>query len=111
KAVHLAPEGVTAYRDIHHLDARPVEVVHLAREQDSSGTGTPHRTPAVAERTERPLEPVAEDEPGDGGALAAGDDQGIEVVQLARPTDLHHFVAHAFEHLAMFAEVALQRED
>ena len=71
--------------------------------------------PAQVPQTGRPLaqrllEAVAEDQAGDGGAFAAGDDQGIEGIELCRLADFAHGVAHPLEHLAVFTEISLEGE-
>ena len=69
-------------------------------------TGRPLR----AEVAQRGLEAVGEDEPGDGSAFAAGDDERVEALKLLDLPHLHDLMADPFEHLAVFAKIALQRE-
>ncbi len=79
-------------------------------EEDGARAGAPDGAAAGAEVAQGLLEAVAEDEPGDGRALAAGDDERVDLVELGDLADLADGMAHGFEHLAVLAEVALEGE-
>jgi hypothetical protein len=110
EAIDLAPEGVALDGDIHDFDARPVEAVDFAGEKDCAGARAPNGPSAGADLAKWLLKPIAEDEAGDRGALAAGDDERIKVSKLIGFTDFVGMVAKPLEHLAVLAEVALEGE-
>jgi hypothetical protein len=105
-----AAEGVATDTDVHHFDARAVEVVDLLREEDGARAGAPDRPAAGAEVAEGLLETVGEDEAGNRGAFAAGNDEGVQVAEVFGFANLVGEVAQPTEHLAVLAEVALEGE-
>ena len=84
---------------------------HVLREEDRSGAGAPHRHPLCGTFTELRNDPVALRELPDRRALAARDDEPVDVVELLWPTHVDPLRTHAAEGGEVLAEIALETED
>ena len=91
-------------------EQRLVAFDDLAGQRDEPGAGAEHRHAAGRPRLDRRDETVVAHELADRRALAAGDDQRVDRLELGRPPDLGGGGAQTFEHGAMLAKVALQRQ-
>src|SRR5947207_1226646 len=84
---------------------------HVLREEDRSGAGAPHRHPLCGTFAELRNDPVALRELPDRRALAARDDEPVDVVELLWPTHVDPLRTHAAEGGEVLAEIALETED
>ena len=99
----LATERIAAHRDIE--DAEMVTVQH-----DHSRTGAEHRLSARDEVDERLAKPLTLHAEPDGGGLATRNDQGIDVLEVRRRTDLPDIDVQPSD-LRVCLEPALEGED
>ncbi len=84
---------------------------HVLREEDRSGAGAPHRHPSLRALLELRDDPVVLRELADRRALAAGDDERVDVVELFRPAHVDAIGADGAQRAEVLAEVALEAED
>ena len=111
KGIDLAAEGVAFDGHRHQVQGGTVERDDLFGEQDGAGAGAPDWQTAAAESDEGLSQVVGDQQSGDGGALAAGDDQAVDVLELVDRADLERLSAGASERGGVLGEVALQREN
>ena len=110
EGVHLAAEGVAADVDVHEREVGPVEVGRLLREHDGAGAGAPDGQAVEAEAADGLAQVVDVEQARDRRALAAGDDEAVDLGELRRQPDLDGVRAETFEHRDVLGEVALQGE-
>ena len=103
EAADLAPEGVAARLDVHQAQVRAVE-------HDQPGAGAEHRPPAAHEVPYGLLEAVGLDPHAHRRALAAGEDQPVEPIEVTGAPDLHGDRAEAPQRIAVGLEAALDCE-
>ena len=109
--IELATERVATHFDVHQLGERVRMTGHLARDEDRTGTRSPHRHALGDARPKLWDEAVVLGELADGRALATGYDERVDVVELLRPAHVHGGRAQAFEGVEVLAEVSLKSED
>src|SRR2546423_13591637 len=80
-------------------------------DKDRAGARAPHRHAFGNAVLELVDDPVLARELSDRGALAAGDDQRVDLIELLGPSDVDAFHPEAIECGQMFREVALETED
>src|SRR5437867_12532092 len=83
----------------------------VLREEDGARARAPHRKSGGDPFTNLWDDPVALGELADGGALPAGDDQRIDVIELLGPTHVDGLGTDAGQDAQMLGEVALEAED
>jgi hypothetical protein len=83
----------------------------VAAEHDQPGTGPEQRLPGVGEVPDRLFKPVGGQAFRDRGALAAGDYQSIECVEIAGTPYLDRLTAESPKGTGVRLEVALDGED
>ena len=111
KGIELTAERVAPDGDVHQPGQRMGMAGHVARDEDRAGAGPPHRHAVGHALIELRDEAVLRGELADRRALAAGDDQRVDVIELLGTADVDGLRTDALESLAMLAEVALQAED
>src|SRR5258706_14932673 len=84
---------------------------YVLRDEDRTGAGAPHRHPAGDPFPQLRDDPVALGELADGRALAAGNDQRVDVVELIGPTHITRLGTDAGQDAQVLGEVALETED
>jgi hypothetical protein len=82
EGVHLGAVGVAGGAAVEDGEGFDGMVLHLARQQDRAGAGAQHRVAGGDEAAQRLVELQARQPLGDGRALATGQDQRIEPVQV-----------------------------
>ena len=80
-------------------------------EQDHAGAGAEHRRAAARQRRDRLAQAVGVDQLAHGGRLAAGQDQRVEVDEVARQAHLDRLGADVADGGDVLADGALQGED
>src|SRR5688572_6615762 len=83
----------------------------VLREKDRPRACPPHRHPGRRAVAELRDDPVVLRELADRGALAAGDDQRVDVVELLRPAHVDTVGADLAQRIQVLAEIALEAED
>src|SRR5258706_9697681 len=84
---------------------------YVLRDEDRPGAGAPHRHAAGDPFPQLRDDPVPLGELADGRALAAGDDQRVDVVELIRPAHITCLGTDAGQNAQVLGEVALETED
>ena len=102
EALQLAAEGVAARGGVEEA-----EVLGVA--DDQPGAGAEDRPAGLVVGAERRLQPRRLDSLGDRRALAAGDDEAVEPLQLGRGADLDDLGAEPAQRAGVCLEVPLQR--
>jgi hypothetical protein len=102
EALQLTTEGV-APRD----RVEEAEVVGVA--DDQAGAGAEDRPPGLVVSTQRRLQLRRLDALGDRRALAAGDDEAVQAIEVRGRADLGYFGAELAQGAGVSLEVALQR--
>src|SRR5262249_36833460 len=110
EAVELGAVGVAVDGDVE-----PAEAVllrrHRARHEDEAGAGAEDRPAGRGERLERRLEAAAGDEAELRRALAAGEDEPVEIVEVGGGADEARGQPGGLERLGVRVEAALEGED
>src|SRR5712691_13506549 len=109
--IDLTAEGVPLDGDIEELSERMRMTRHVLREEDRSGAGAPHRHAVGGSLADLRDDPVVLRELADRRALAARDDERVDVVELLGPAHVDTFRANAAERGEVLAEIALEAED
>ena len=102
EALQLATEGVAA-------DAGVDEAKVLGIADDHPGAGAEDRPAGLVVGPQRRLEPGGIDSLADRGALAAGNDEAVEPLEVGRETDLADLGAELAQDPGVRVEVALDR--
>jgi hypothetical protein len=102
KALQLAAEGVAPRG---RVDQPEVGVVA----DDQASAGAEDRGPLLVQAANLRLQAGRLDQLADRGALAAGDDQAVEPLEIGRRTDLGDLGAKLAQRAGVRLEVALQR--
>ncbi len=86
EALHLATEGVAAYRDIHHAQAGLVfdPALNPLRHENHSRAGAEQGSTGSHQLENRLAQPIAHHQLPDGGALSARQDQRVHGGHLLR---------------------------
>src|SRR6266540_6990029 len=84
---------------------------HILREEDRSGAGAPDRHTILRALAKLRDDPVLICELADRRALAARDDECVDVVELFRSAHVDTVCADAAQRAEVLAEVALEAED
>src|SRR5436853_1663606 len=84
---------------------------HVLREEDRAGAGAPHRHAVGDALAELWDDLVTLCELSDRRALATGDDQRVDIVELLGPAHIDRIGAERAERCEMLGEVALKTED
>ena len=109
--IDLTPEGVALYGNVHHRGERVWMPRHVFREEDRARAGAPHRHPLAHALTQLRDDLVPRRELADRRALAAGDDERVDVVELLGSAHIDRVRADAAQRAQVFGEVALETED
>ena len=113
EAVELTPIGVPSHRDVDDAEAlliRP-SVRDPAGEKDGAGAGREHRETGLKHGEQRLPETGTPQEECDSRALAARDNQTIQVLQVLGQAHQPGIGAHLLEGVNVLAEVSLQCQD
>ncbi len=112
EAVELTPVAVAANGEVDQVEPALVgpSVEHVGGAQDHAGTRAEHREPVDETSLEFVEQPAGGEQPGHRGALAAGQHDRIEPVEVGRRAHHRGVDAESFEPLAMEVERALQGE-
>ena len=114
EAVDLAAEGVALDLDVHdpqeRLVARLAVAPQVAGHEDHPRARAPHGF-LGRERVQRGHQAVGRGQLADGRALAAGDDQAVEPVQILRQPHFHRLYAQRAQDVDVFDKGPLQGED
>jgi hypothetical protein len=102
EALQLAPEGVAASRSVDEA-----EVVGVA--DDQAGAGAEDRPPGLVVGAQRRLQAGGLDPLADRRALAAGDDEAVEALEVGGSADLGYVGAEPAQRAGVGLEVPLQR--
>ena len=108
--VVLAAVGVALDRDVEYAEGGLVRVAHFLGEEDAAGAGAEDGL-RVNEGVEGVVEAGAFEMLEEGGGLAAGDDEGVESVELAGLADESGDGSEGRETAGVDVERALQSED
>ena len=111
EGVQLAPEGVALDRDVEQRQDRLVAVGDLAREQDHAGAGAEDRRARRRQVEDRLAQAPAVDELAHRRALAAGQDEAGEAVEVGRQAHLDALDADLAQHGEVLGERTLDGED
>src|SRR5439155_1599846 len=105
--VDLAPEGVAAHGQLDGAEAALVgpPVEHLAREQDHPRACPQRGHPGVEALGHRPEETGEVEQLGDGGRLAAGQDERVDGREVLRHAHLDRVRAELSERLDVLSDV------
>jgi hypothetical protein len=109
-AIDLSTVGIAFDRHIDDAEAFLRGVLHVGSEQNGPGAGAEDGL-LLREPAQRLLEIHVIQELEHGGALAAGDYQTVEIVELFGGSDLHSVGTGASEGALVGFEIALQGED
>lgn len=111
EAVYLPPECVAANLDVHQVEGFGAVVSESVGDNNHSGARTPDRQAALDLLLEYVPKVVDVDKLGDGGAFTAGDNEAVDVIQLVGEAYLRHLHPQFFQHLSVFLEVSLYRQN
>ena len=81
-------EGVALDGHVHHADRLAVQGGNIGGEEDGAGAGAPGREAAADSLTEWLKHVEGDEEAGDRRALAAGDHEPVDGVDLSKRTHL-----------------------
>ncbi len=107
--VHLAAEGVAFDGDVHQSQ-QGLGAAGVFREENGSGAGAPNGAFA-AKGAQRFHQAKVFGQFADGGRFASGDNQPVQVFELACQPHFDGFDAQFFEHNDMFGKITLQGKD
>lgn len=111
EGVDLATEGVAVDGHGEQVEGGPVEAVGVVGKEDGPGAGPPEGKAILPETSDRFVQVVGEEEAGDGGAFAAGDDEAVEPIELVGVADFTGVDVEGTQTDGVLAEVALEGED
>ena len=111
EGVDLTTERVALHGHVHERRERVRMTGNVLRDEDRACTCAPHRHAFGDAVLELVDDPVLAGELADRRALAAGDDQRVDLVELLGSADVDAFHAEPIERGEMFREVALETED
>src|SRR5947207_4178117 len=109
--VELTTEGVAIDGHVHEGRERVRMVRNVLRDEDRAGARAPHRHAFGDAVLELVDDPVLARELPDRRALAAGNDQCVDLVELLGPADVDAFHAESIERGEVFSEIALETEN
>src|SRR5579885_939207 len=108
EAVDLAAEGVAVDADVHEAEPRLVRALNVPGQHDHAGAGAPDGLALLGHGLHRLIQLVGGHQLADGRALATGDHQPVETVQLLRKAYLDGLRSEAAQALDVLGEGALQ---
>ena len=111
KGVDLPTERVALDRDVHQLRERMRMTGNILREKDRARACPPYGHPGRRAVAQLRDDPVVLRELADRRALAAGDDERVDVVELLRPPHVDTVGADLAQPIEVLAEIALEAED
>ena len=111
EAVALAPVAVALDGDVHGGEAALPRVEDLGGQQDRPGAGAEDRAAGGGEGAQGLPEPEGVHQLDEGGALAPGDDEGVEARQLIHLAHRRAAGAQAAQDPRVGLEVALQGQN
>ena len=110
EGVELTAIAVAAHLDVDEREDRLVAIGDAVGKQDHAGAGPEQRRPGAGQREDRITEAVDVDQLAHGRRLAPGQDQRVEVDEIARQADLDRFGADVADGGQVLADVTLQGE-
>ena len=111
EAFELSPEGVALDRDVEQREDGRVAVGDLLRQQDHAGAGAEDRRALARQVEDRLAQPPAVDELAHRGALAAGQDQPAEPLEVLGQANGDRLDAELPEDRDVLGERALDGEN
>ena len=113
EGVHLGSIGISDRRHVQEaqrFNRVPVHL-HLAAQEDRTGTGPEDREAGPPGLPKRRVEPQPVETLGDGGALTTREDQRVQALEILLPEHRNRLAAQPFHRSAMRLHIPLDRQD
>ena len=111
EAVDLPAEGVALDRHVHESRERMGMAGHVRGDEDRTRAGPPHRHARRGALLELGDDPVVRGELADRRALAARDDERVDLVELLGAPHVDRLDAEVAQRREVLGEVPLETED
>ena len=111
EALLLPPKRIALHHDIHDTDQRLIETTNIAGQNNRTSAGAHDGQSRADSRAQRFKHVKRDKQLANGRALAARNDQAIDVIEVAWKAHLNDFMAKAFKRLTMGEEIPLHRQN